>query len=96
MAKNITVFSILSLIVFFYVWFNAKDMELNLSSSSLMTGYILLAFMLGIALFNLRKKLSMLPLGNASVWLAFHVVGGFLCLGFFWIHTQTDDPAFFR
>ena len=34
----------------------------------------------------------MLPLGSAQTWLKLHVVGGFLALVFFWIHTGNFWP----
>jgi hypothetical protein len=50
------------------------------------TGYILLGLMVFLALYNGRKKLSMLPLGRASIWLTLHLAGGLLALVIFRLH----------
>jgi len=92
MTKNISLVSVFALIVFAAVWFSARKMELVFLDSSIMTGYTLFSVILFVALFNVRKKLSMIPLAKASTWLVFHVAGGFLCLALFWLHTQRLWP----
>ena len=49
--------------------------------------------MVFLALFNARKKLSMIPLGNASTWLLLHAVGGVLVLAVYWLHTGNLWPV---
>ena len=56
------------------------------------TGYILLGLMVFLALYNGRKKLSMLPVGKASVWLTLHLAGGVLALVVFRLHVGTLWP----
>lgn len=92
MTKNISIVSIFGAIVFLTVWFSSRQLDLVFADTVVMTGYTLLGVMLFVALFNLRKKLSMLPLARASTWLVFHVVGGLLCIAFFWLHTGTIWP----
>ena len=92
MAKNISVLSLFAVVVFVAIFLYSQEMDLNLKNSTFVTGYILLILMLAVALFNSRKKLSMLPLGKASSWLVFHMVGGLLCMGMFWLHTKTLWP----
>jgi hypothetical protein len=92
MTKNISILSIFGVIALIVVGYNAQKMDLNLQDSSVLTGYTLIAVMLCVALLNTRKKLSMIPLGKASSWLVFHVVGGLVCLGLFWIHTENFWP----
>ena len=69
--------------------------QLNLVQPAALSGWSLTAFILFLAGFNLRKKLSMIPLGKASTWLILHVVGGLLTLGFFWLHTRRLWPQGF-
>ena len=49
--------------------------------------------MLLLGFFNIRKRLSMLPVGRGSIWLAFHVVAGVLAIAMFWLHTGTVWPG---
>lgn len=64
----------------------------TLHDPTALIGYYLFGLMIFLALFNLRKKLSMIPLGKASVWLRMHVFGGVLALGLFWLHTGNLWP----
>lgn len=64
----------------------------NLGREEFLTGYVLFGLMLGTALLNFRKKLSMVPVGRAAYWLAGHVLGGFLIIGIYFVHTQTIWP----
>lgn len=59
----------------------------HLRDASVVTGWALFALMVGLAAFNARKRLSMLPLGKASTWLLIHVIGGVAALIVFWLHT---------
>lgn len=79
--------------LFAVLWIAARHIWLGLGDPAYLTGYILLALMLLLALFNARKRLSMVPLGRASVWLTLHVVGGLLVLALFWLHTGTALPS---
>ena len=86
---------IITLIALFlagFLAFNEQRTRLHLGQPAVVTGGALVAIMFFLASFNARKKLSMLPLGNAKTWLKLHVVGGFLALLFFWIHTRTLWP----
>jgi hypothetical protein len=64
-----------------------------LEGSSELTGYLMLGTMIFLALFNVRKRLSMLVLGNASTWLTLHVVIGVFALAVYWLHTRTIWPG---
>jgi hypothetical protein len=58
-----------------------------LGDTSLLTGYVLYAVLLFLALFNVRKKLSMFDAGPAAVWFAYHVAFGLTAIALFWLHT---------
>ena len=58
----------------------------TLTDPTPLTGYYLFGLMIFLAVFNTRKKLSMLPIGSVSFWLRLHVSGGLLTLGLFWLH----------
>jgi len=70
----------------------SRHVHYRLGNPALITGWWLFSVMLFLASFNARKRLSMLPLGRASTWLACHVAGGFLTLALFWLHTRTLWP----
>jgi hypothetical protein len=57
-----------------------------------LTGWVLLAVMLVLALFNARKKLPFLPLGRAETWLQIHVYLGFFTVLLFAIHLNFQMP----
>ena len=57
-------------------WLQA-DYGTGLRRTQFFDGWILLAGILFLTLFNLRKKLPMLPLGRASNWTRIHVFTGF-------------------
>ncbi len=64
----------------------------TLRPAALWTGGILYALVLGLALFNGRKKLPFLPLARASTWLQIHVWAGWLSLLVFLLHTSWHWP----
>jgi hypothetical protein len=79
-----------SLVLLFGV---ARLVRLAFGHSSFATGWLLLTLMLFLAMYNSRKRISMLPLGKASTWLQLHVIGGFATFGFFWLHTGRIWPS---
>ncbi|TMH62314.1 MAG: hypothetical protein E6H57_18995 [Betaproteobacteria bacterium] len=52
--------------------------ERSLREGALVTGYALLAMMLALAMFNLKKRLVALPLSTARAWMMAHLVIGTL------------------
>ena len=79
--------------LFAVLWVGAHQVWLSLGDPEILTGYCLLAVMLLLAFFTGRKRLSMVPLGRASAWLTFHVVGGLLVIAMFWLHTGSLWPT---
>jgi len=65
------------------LWHRAPALSI---SPNFATGYLLLGLVVFLALYSGRKRLSMLPLGKASVWLTIHLAGGVLSLTIFWFH----------
>ncbi len=65
----------------------------HLGNPAIVTGWSLFSLMIFLALFNIRKRLAMLPLGSAALWLRLHVVGGILVILFFWMHTGVLWPT---
>ena len=84
---------LLAAAIFAVLWFAAHRIWLQLGDPAILTGYFLFGVMVLLALFTARKRLSMVPLGRASVWLTFHVVGGLLALALYWLHVGALWPT---
>jgi hypothetical protein len=67
--------------------------DASLHQRAFLTGWVLLAVMVFLALFNVRKKITMLPLGSASSWLQLHVYGGWLVIVIFGEHVGWSIPT---
>jgi hypothetical protein len=74
------------------IWFCAHSQERNLSSSAFTTGYLLLAAIGFLALYNVRKRLPFLPLGSATAWLQAHLYVGMGSVGMFALHAGLAWP----
>jgi len=71
-------------------WHAAYDVSLY--QPAYLTGWLLLVLVLFLALYNGRKKLSMVPLGTAAAWLQWHIYLGFLAVLIFAMHVQWSIP----
>ena len=60
--------------------------------SAFTTGYLLLAAVFFLALYNVRKKLPFLPLGSSTAWLQWHLYVGIGTLGVFALHAGLTLP----
>ena len=86
-------FGVTAVVVFVLVAWSARRSWLALGEPAIVTGYTLFALMLLLGLFNIRKRLSMVPIVRASVWLAFHVAAGVLAIAMFWLHAGSVWPS---
>lgn len=66
--------------------------DMSLRDSAFMNGWVLFAGMALLSIFNLRKKLNILPLLRMSVWLQIHVYAGLICFLLFLLHTDFSLP----
>jgi len=66
--------------------------RLSMRSSSLLSGWSLMALILLLAGYNLRKKLPMVPLGSSSAWLQLHIYAGCLTGVLFLVHVGYRLP----
>lgn len=64
-----------------------------LRNLSYFTGWALLAVMLFLTLYNARKKLPFLPLGNSRTWLQLHAYVGFFSAALFLAHIAWRVPS---
>ena len=58
-----------------------------------LTGWAFFSVMLLLTLYNARKKLPFLPLGNSESWLQIHIYGGFFTVVLFLIHLNFRLPT---
>src|ERR1044072_552016 len=71
-------------------WVNGR--EQHLGSTAHATGYLLLAAVLFLASYNLRKKLPFLPIGSSASWLQWHLYVAVGTLGVFVLHAGWTWP----
>ena len=76
MRRTALPFLFVGLATFILVAWYARATWLELGNPHVVTGYTLFALMLLLGVFNVRKRMSMVPVGRGSLWLAFHVVAG--------------------
>lgn len=67
-------------------------LRISLREAALYSGFLLLAVVLGLTLFNSRKKLPFLPLVRASTWLQIHIYAGYFCFFIFLLHIHFSPP----
>ena len=79
-------------VVFFLICFIGYRMSEELSHYSFYTGWSMLLMMFFLASYNLRKKLTTLPLGKVAVWMRFHVYTGILMAPAYLFHTSFSWP----
>jgi hypothetical protein len=73
------------------MWTRAQNRSLG--SSAFSTGYLLLATVLFLALYNARKKLPFMPLGTSATWLQWHIYAGLGSVGLFALHAGIPWPT---
>ena len=99
MSRRVTlpmiVFGVTAIGGFAALFWQSQVITLRLGEPAILTGYTLLAAILLLGVFNARKKLSMIPVGRGSTWLAFHVVLGIFAIALFWLHLGALWPLGF-
>jgi hypothetical protein len=73
-------------------WVLNLVLQISLRESAIYSGFLLLALVLGLTLFNSRKKLPFLPLVRASTWLQIHIYAGYFCFFIFLLHIHFSLP----
>ncbi len=85
-----TVFLVLVLAVILYgQWYN----DVRLVDVALFSGWLLVGLHILLATYNLRKKISSLPMGRVWYWRRVHSFLGWLTVTFFLIHAGIVPPA---
>lgn len=74
----------------YVVW---RLLKVSLRPFAIYTGFLLFGLVIGLALFNGRKKLPFLPLLKASTWMQVHIYAGWLSVFVFGLHTGMRWPS---
>jgi hypothetical protein len=74
----------------FWAWVHAQQQSLR--DTAFATGYLMLAAVGFLALYNVRKKLPFLPLGSSAAWLQWHLYVGMGSIGVFATHAGMSVP----
>lgn len=75
--------------LFFVAYRKLND---NLVNTANCSGLLLFGFILFLAAYNGRKRITFLPLGSSATWLQFHLYAGYLCIGLFLLHVGFRTP----
>src|SRR3954447_7300047 len=74
-------------------WLWMRSLEGHLTASAFTSGYLLIACVLLLAAYNLRKRLPFLPVGKSSTWLQLHIYVGIGSVGLFVLHAGVHWPT---
>lgn len=74
----------------FAIWRKLGEQFYQVSELS---GWLLFSFIILLVIYNIRKKISMLPLGRVWFWRHLHTWVGWLSLAVFFIHSGWQPPA---
>lgn len=77
---------VLMLLMLAAVLFLSSAYAAALRNPATLTGWVLFSLLLFLLLFNLRKKLSFVPMGSASLWMRLHIYSGLFMLLLFIDH----------
>ncbi|MBI1207854.1 MAG: hypothetical protein GC191_11265 [Azospirillum sp.] len=66
--------------------------SVSLHDTQFLTGWVLVGGIVGLACYNLRKKVPVLPLASAAGWLQVHIYAGWLTVAAFFLHTGLRLP----
>ena len=79
----------LMLVALILLWLWCRTQHSALRSTTFATGYLLMASIAILAMYNVRKKLPSLPLGSSTTWLQWHLYIGIATIG---ITTLSTTP----
>ncbi|MGR9105441.1 MAG: hypothetical protein ACU843_00770 [Gammaproteobacteria bacterium] len=87
-VRNISV----TIVAVLIAGFLTEIIQISLHHESFFTGWLLLACLVTLTLFNARKKVPYLNLMRADTWLQFHIYLGFFSIAVFSLHIHFRLP----
>lgn len=82
----------MAIITFVFIACLVRHQEENLRQASFTSGYFLAAGILFLALYNVRKRITGIPVGSSTAWLQLHIYIGFVMIATFVLHTGVRSP----
>jgi len=70
----------MAIITFVFIACLVRHQEENLRQASFTSGYFLAAGILFLALYNVRKRITGIPVGSSTAWLQLHIYIGFVMI----------------
>ncbi len=81
--------TLIAVVIVIAVYISAQG---NIGYTAHLSGWTLLAMILFLTLYRIRKSVPFLPLGSASAWLQLHIYIGFLTFAVFAVHLGFSLP----
>jgi hypothetical protein len=81
-----------AVLVCFVLWDLLLASDYVLKNPQFFSGWVLLGLTAVLAVYNIRKKLTMIPLGKNATWLQWHVYLGWIALFVFFVHIEWRIP----
>ena len=66
--------------------------DTTMHSVNFFDGWVLTGGIVFLVLFNIRKKIPMIPLGRAATWMQLHLYVGYFVVAVFLMHTKMSMP----
>ncbi len=83
---------IVTLIICSVILLGYHLLSMTLTTHSRFTGWLLIVFTGFLASYNIRKRLSFLPIGSSASWLQMHLYVGLIALFVFLLHIEFRIP----
>jgi len=83
---------LISIVIAGVAWWFFGIYQLALKNSQWLSGWILVALIVLLILYNLRKKISFLPMASNTVWLQIHLYAGAITFFVFLLHIDWRWP----
>lgn len=91
-ARQVWRNALLTVVLGVAVLASAAVLEVGQRNIALISGWTLFALILLLTIYNLRKRLTMLPVGRAKHWLQLHIYVGWLSVLLFGVHIGWAVP----
>jgi len=81
------------LLILFFIFISTIEQKNSLGIAEIWSGYGLLVLLLLLALFNIKKRLSILPLlGTGYGWHQMHIISGMIAIAIYFLHVESWWP----
>ena len=82
----------LAVLACFIIWDFLLASGYALQNAQFLSGWVLFVLTVVLASYNIRKKLTMIPIGKNSTWLQWHIYLGWVALFVFFLHIEWHMP----